>query len=305
MTAVAADASTVLGVEATEETVTLRGVDLHYVRAGRGPAVVLLHGFPATWFGWRDVLADLAADHTVIAPDLRGIGVERPPTSGFDKATMAADLAALLDHLDVDRAAIVGHDIGALVALAFARRHPARTTHLAFLDQGVPGRGLLEFALDLREPGRGFWHFAFHMADRLPELLIADREDTYFSLFWDDQAVHPATITADERSATVAAYRRPGALAAGLGWYRALRVDAEEFARDAPRLGVPVLALGGDHAAADLPVTSLPPFADDVRGGVVADCGHWVHLEQPAEFLRRLRELLARRAPTATTGGRS
>jgi len=269
------------------------GVRLHYVIGGRGPAVALLHGFPQTWFSWRKVMPELARDHTVVAVDLRGAGRSSVPRSGYDKDTLAADVHALLRGLGLARgASVVGHDLGAWTAYAYAREHRGEVRRLAFLEAGLPGLGL-ERSLDFSTPRRGIWHLAFFQQPGVPERLIRGRERYFITEFLQPRRAERGAFDARALEHYVGAYTPPARLHAALEQYRALYRDAAaNRAKTGPKLTMPVLALGGERAAGGGPLVTMRRVAADVRGGVVPDAGHWLAEEQPEEMAGRLRDFL-------------
>lgn len=257
------------------------GVNIHFARAGAGDAVVLLHGWPQTWYAWRKIIPSLARRYTVIAPDLRGLGDSSRPLEGYDKKTIAADIWKLTrEHLGLDRFFLVGHDWGGPVAYALAASHPEAVRRLAMLDTGVPGDGSGTFS----QHGRR-WHHAFHQTADLPEALIAGREAIYYGWFWQHYGHVPGAIGPDDTREFLRTYTQPGTARTGLAYYRAIDRDVRDntATRERFKLPMPVLALGGGKAFGRGPETleSLERVAVDVRGGVVEDCGHWMAEEKP------------------------
>jgi len=252
---------------------------LHYVIGGQGPPVVLLHGFPETWYAWRRVMPMLAARHTVIAPDLRGVGCSSVEPAGYDKQTMAADVHRLVTGLGFERVGLVGHDLGGMVAFAYAHRHPGAVSHLVVSGAVLPGFGL-ERLLDFTRPGQGLPHLVFFMQRELPERLISGREREFLARFVGG----PETVGREAFDEYVAAYSRPGRLPAALGQYRTLYQDAADNRRGlvAP-LPMPVLALGGEQAGTGT-AASLRRVALDVQEVTVPGAGHYLPEEAPAEF---------------------
>lgn len=275
----------------------VNGVRLHYRIAGDGPLVVLLHGWPQTGYCWRHVTGPLAERYTVLAPDLRGYGLSDKPRDGYDKRTMAADVRALAEHLGFARYAVVGHDRGARVAHRLALDAPERVERLAVLDI-VPTREMWRHFDMTTGIARGTWHWTFHLQPDLPELLAGADVRGYLGWFFTHWSVHRDAVfeAADEY---VAAFSAPGALRAGFDDYRAsFPDDARDDDADAEagrRLPMPVLAVWGDAGLANtLPVLEIwRRYADDVRGGPVADCGHFLAEERPAALLDRLLPFLA------------
>ena len=270
----------------------LSQIAMHYVSAGTGDAVVLVHGWPSTWYEWRHVVPLIGAGYRVIAPDLRGLGDSSRPLDGYDKKTLAADLWELLSGtLGLTRWHLVGHDWGGPTAFALAAAHPEAIRTLTILDVTLPGIGP-----DISQGGKR-WHHAFHMTPDLPEALVAGRERAYLTWFyesfsWQRGAFGPADI--DEYLRT---YTQPGALRAGFAFYRNIPRDAADnraLQESGLRLKMPVLAIGGGRAEArgrgTEPAESLKIVADNVTGAVIADCGHFIPEEKPAELAKHLLE---------------
>lgn len=263
---------------------------VHYVTAGHGPPLVLLHGWPQTCYAWRKVIPRLARRHRVIAPDLRGLGDSSRPQDGFDKRTVARDVAGLLQqHLGIDEAYVVGHDWGGPVAFALAAFHPGLVRRLVMLDAAVPGDGSGTFS----QHGRR-WHHAFHQTPELPEQLIAGREDIYYGWFYEHYGYVEGAISAEDAAEYLRTYANAETARTGLAYYRTIDSDIAtngEYLQD-HRLAMPVLAIGGARAfgRGDETLASLRRVGTDVSGGVIEDCGHWIPEEQPdriaAEMLR-------------------
>ncbi len=274
-------------------TESVNGVRLHYVIAGRGPPVVLFHGFPQTWYSWRKVIPVLAREHTVVAVDLRGTGRSSVPRSGYDKDTMAADVHALVRRLRLGgRVSLVGHDLGAWVAYAYARRYREEVRRLAFLEAALPGFGLEEL-LDFSRPDRGVWHLAFFRQPDVPERLLEGRERYFVDWFIAPRRAARGAFSARSMEVYTRAYARPGRMGAALEQYRALYRDAAaNRAGSRPPIDVPVLALGGERASGRRPLESMRRVATRVSGGVLPDAGHWLMEERPAETSERLRRFL-------------
>jgi haloacetate dehalogenase len=257
--------------------------------------VVLLHGWPQTWYCWRKLIAPLAGGHTVVAPDLRGYGLSDKPPAGYDKRTMATDVRALARHLGHERVALLaGHDRGARVAHRWALDHPGEVERLAVLDV-VPTREMFRRAD--ASVARGYWHWLFHLQPDLPELLVGGNVEGYLGWFFERwTANRPAVEEAVPEY--VRAFSAPGALRAGFDDYRATfpdDLDADEASAAAgQRLPMPLLVLWG---AAGLP-SRLPvldiwrAYADDVRGQAIADCGHFLPEERPEEVTEHLLRFL-------------
>jgi haloacetate dehalogenase len=276
-------------------TAPANGIRLHYALEGSGPLVVLLHGWPQTWYCWRKLIPALAARHTVLAPDLRGYGLSDKPASGYDKRTMAADVRVLVDHLGLGPVALlVGHDRGARVAHRWALDHPDEVGRLAVLDV-VPTREM--FRRVDAGVARVYWHWLFHLQADLPELLVGGNIEAYLRWFFERwTANRPAVEEAVPEY--VRAFQAPGALRAAFDDYRATFPDDLEAddasAAAGQRLRMPVLALWGDTGLPSrLPVLDIwRGYADDVAGQAIADCGHFLPEERPAEVADQLLRFL-------------
>lgn len=268
-------------------------VKLHYVVAGRGFPVVLLHGWPHTWYAWRHVIARLADRYMLIAPDLRGLGDSSRPMDGYDKKTMAGDIWRLVaETLGHKRFFLVGHDWGGPTAFALAAAHPEAVLRLAILDVVIPGDGG-----DFSQGGRR-WHHGFHATPDLPEALTQGRERLYLSWFYQTFSARPDAITEADIDEYLRTYTQPGAMRAGFGLYRALARDAEdnrERIASGGKLPMPVLAVGGavGRGRGAEPEESLRRVAKNVRGVVVPDCGHMIPEEKPAVVAQLLSEFFA------------
>jgi len=268
----------------------LGDVRLHYVTAGAGFPVVLLHGWPQSWYEWRHIIPGLAERHRVIAPDLRGLGDSSRPAEGYDKKTVGNDIWRLVNGaLGISEFFLVGHDWGGPTAYAVAAAHPDAVRRLAILDVSIPGDG----SPNISQGGRR-WHHAFHQTMDLPEALVAGREEIYLGWFYRNYGHRPDAILEADIAEYLRTYRQPGALRAGFSYYRNIPRDIADNAAIAEKfkLPMPVLALGGDSGwgRGMEVVRSLERMATDVRGGVIRNSGHWIPEEQPAELLRRLLE---------------
>jgi pimeloyl-ACP methyl ester carboxylesterase len=264
-------------------------VTLHYVTAGQGIPVLLVHGFPQTWYSWRKVVPHLTdRGLQCIVPDLRGMGDSTRPSAGYDKKTLATDLSALMDHLGVDRFAAVGHDWGGTVAFSLAAQHPAAVTCLGVVDVAIPGDGQAH----LGQGGRR-WHHTFLQTPDLPEALIVGREEVFMRWFFENYGHHQRVIDEDAVQEYLRTYRTPGGMRAGFALYRAITQDiADNSAR--AKLSVPAIAIGGGtgwgrgHEVED----SLRRMVTDVTGLVLETCGHWVPEEKPIELATILADFI-------------
>jgi pimeloyl-ACP methyl ester carboxylesterase len=277
---------------AEHRTATVGGVRLHHVVAGAGEPVLLIHGFPQTWHQWRPVIPALAQRFTVIAPDYRGAGHSERPASGYDKHTMMEDLRALVASLGFSRVHVVGHDIGAMIAYRYAAVHPDEVASLVLIDAPVPGTPAMA---EVRANPRA-WHVAFHSARDVAEMLVAGREREYLLPFFASRLVDPTAIPPDELEVYVAAYSAPGAMRAGFESYRAWpqdEADNAEYLRTPLPMPVLGIAAGGSTAGPSMR-TMIDDIAADGSFVLVADSGHWICSEQPAELTDLIRNHLER-----------
>lgn len=270
----------------------LEHVLMHYVEAGSGTPVLLLHGWPQTWYEWRHVIPQLSSRFRVIAPDLRGLGDTSRPSRGYDKRTVAADLWQLMhDHLGLDSFHVVGHDWGGPTAYALAASHRDAVLRLAILDVVIPGDGGEGFS----QGGRR-WHHAFHMTPDLPEALTHGRERIFLGWFYRTFAYRPDAIGEADLTEYLRTYTQPGAMRAGFEYYRALPQDSADNREAIGRgkLGIPTLAMGGAKAwgRGSEVAESLRRVAIDVQEDIVPDCGHFIPEEQAGHVAGRLLEFL-------------
>jgi len=271
------------------ENVQAKDATIHVRVGGKGPAVVLLHGYGETGDMWSPMAADLARDHTVIVPDLRGLGLSSKPEGGYDKKTQAGDVVAVLDKLNVKQADLVTHDIGNMVGYAFAVQHPERVRRFVLIDAPLPGVGPWEEIL--KNPL--LWHFRFGGPDM--ERLVAGRERIYLDRFWNEFSATPARFTEASREHYAKLYAMPGAMHSGFAQFAAFDQDAKDnqaFLVQRGKLKMPVLALGGSGSFGPMMATVMRFAADDVREGVVPDSGHWIMEENPAATIKLVREFL-------------
>jgi pimeloyl-ACP methyl ester carboxylesterase len=269
-------------------TAEVDGVKLHYLTAGSGPAVVLLHGYAETSRMWRPLIPRLAERFTVVAPDLPGIGDSAIPTSGLDMKTSAVRMHALVRSLGIAKARVVGHDIGLMVAYAYAAQFPAETEKLALLDAFLPGVAGWEAIYD----NPGIWHFRFN--GPTPEKLVEGRERIYFEHFWNDFAADKnRSIPEADRQAYAAAYSRPGRMRAGWAYFVSFPQAARDFAVLAKtKLTMPVLSVGGEKANGAALGDQARLVATDVTVVVLKNTGHWIMEENAAESTATLLKFL-------------
>jgi pimeloyl-ACP methyl ester carboxylesterase/quercetin dioxygenase-like cupin family protein len=267
------------------QEIAANGATLHVRIGGQGPAVVLLHGYGETGDMWAPLAADLARDHRVIVPDLRGLGLSSRPAGGYDKKTQAGDIAGVLDALEIDRVDLVTHDIGNMVGFAFAAQHPERVTGFVIMDAPVPGVGPWEEVL--KNPL--LWHFHFGGPDA--ERLVAGRERIYLDRFWNEFSADPRKFGEGSRRHYAELYARPGAMHAGFAQFAAFDQDAVDnraFLAHG-RLTIPVLAVGGEKSFGSMQAFIMRFAADDVTEAVIADSGHWLMEEQPSATVAAVR----------------
>ena len=268
--------------------IAANGTKLYVRVGGRGPAVVLLHGYGETGDMWVPLAKDLARDHTVVIPDLRGMGLSAKPAGGYDKKTQAGDVARILDALKLERAALVTHDIGNMVGYAFAAQYRNRVTCFVVIDAPLPGVGPWEEIL--KNPL--LWHFRFGDPDM--ERLVAGRERIYLDRFWNEFSAAPKRFSEAARRHYAKLYARPGAMRAGFAQFAAFDQDAVDNRAfvAAGKLDVPVLALGGEKSFGTTMAAVMRFAASDVEEGVVPDSGHWIMEENPKATIALVRGFL-------------
>lgn len=272
----------------TQEIAT-NGATIHVRVGGQGPAVVLLHGYGETGDMWAPMAADLARDHTVVVPDLRGLGLSSKPASGFDKKTQAGDVAGVLDALKIEGADLVTHDIGNMVGFAFAAQHPQRVGRFALIDAPVPGIGPWEEIL--KNPL--LWHFRFGGPDM--ERLVAGRERIYLDRFWNEFSATPARFTEASREHYAKLYALPGAMHSGFAQFAAFDQDAIDnraYLAAGGKLTMPVLAIGGEKSFGTGMATIMRAAATNVTEGVIPGSGHWIMEENPSATVTMVRAFL-------------
>ncbi|WP_203840299.1 alpha/beta fold hydrolase [Winogradskya humida] len=279
----------------TSRIVEVNGLRLHAVTGGEGPPLLLIGGWPQTWYAWREVMPALAREHTVVAVDSRGSGLSDKPDDGYDAGTLAADLVALMAALGHDRFDVVGHDIGMWTGYALAADHPERVGRLAVVDAIIPGVTPTPPFFSPASVSQRFWHFGFNrLADHLGEELVRGRERLFFGYQFTQKAATPETIPPYAVDVYVdAIVADPRGLRASFAYYRALdETTAQNEQRMKTRLTLPVLAVGGALYTGASAAATMRLAADDVTEVVLDDCGHYVAEEQPAQFTRILEDFL-------------
>ncbi len=270
----------------------LNGVSLHYLQAGQGDTspVVLLHGYAETSHMWRPLMPQLAANHVVIAPDLRGAGQSSKPEGGYDKKTLAQDIHALVKSLGYPKVKIVGHDIGLMVAYAYAAQYPDEVDSIVLMDAFLPGVGDWTHVWLLRD----LWHFHFH--GETPLKLVDGRERIYFEHFWNDFAAdRNRSVPEADRQFYAGEYARPGGMRAGFEYFKAFEQDAKDFAGFARTpLHMPMLVLSGEKAGGQFLIDQAELVDTNVEGVLVKGSGHWLMEEAPEQTIPALVAFLDR-----------
>jgi pimeloyl-ACP methyl ester carboxylesterase len=269
------------------QEIDVPGARLHVRVGGAGPAVVLLHGFGDTGDMWAPLANELARTHRVVVPDLRGMGLSSHPEGGYDKKTQAADIRAVLERLGIDQADVVGHDIGTMVAYAYAARYPDKTTRLVVMDAPVPG--IPPWEQIVRLPA--LWHFDFGGPDA--ERLVAGRERIYLDRFWNEFAGDPAKVDEGTRAYYAKLYAQPGAMRSAFAQFRSIRTDSVDNAEAVKtKLTMPVLAIGGEKSFGANEALVMRHAATNVTELVVPGSGHWLMEEAPDVTIRAVRDFL-------------
>jgi pimeloyl-ACP methyl ester carboxylesterase len=268
----------------------VNGVKLHYLIAGKGDPILLLHGYAETSRMWLPLIAKLAGNHTVIAPDLRGFGQSAAPAGGYTKKEMAQDIHALMVKLGYPKVRLVGHDIGLMVAYAYAAQYPSEVDRIVLMDAFLPGVGDWTHVWLLRD----LWHFHFY--GKTPLALVTGRERVYLEHFWNDFAADPKkSLPETDRKFYANEYARPGHMAAGMEVFRAFEKDAADFAGFAKTpLPMPMLVLSGEKAGGNFLIEQGKLVDNNVEGVIVKGSGHWLMEEAPDQVIPKLVEFLNR-----------
>ncbi|MFS2134515.1 alpha/beta fold hydrolase [Duganella sp. Dugasp56] len=269
----------------------INGVRIHYLSAGKGDPVILLHGYTESSHMWLPLIAQLSKDHLVIAPDLRGFGQSGLPQGPYTKSVMAQDVHALAASLGIKSAKVVGHDIGLMVAYAYAAQYPQEVNKIVLMDAFLPGVGNWKDVWLLRD----LWHFHFY--GETPLALVKGRERTYFEHFWNDFAADKTkSLSEADRKFYTAEYAQPGHMRAGFEVFRAFSTDAEEFAQYMKTpLTMPMLVLAGEKASGEFLIQQARLVDTNVEGVVVKNSGHWLMEEATAEVVPKLVQFLSGR----------
>ncbi|WP_421741585.1 alpha/beta fold hydrolase [Cellulomonas sp.] len=276
----------------TSRLIDANGIRQHAVIGGHGPALLLVHGWPESWYAWRHVMPELAKDYTVVAVDQRGIGLTDKPEDGYDSATLAGDLAALMSELGHDRFAVVGHDTGLVISYALAADYPDRVDRVALAE--VPGPPTPDHSPPLftpRQVNDKLWHIAFNRAGEIAVQLVEGREAVFFGY---EFAVQGGQVPDAAIDYYVTGLSAPGVLRGSFGFYRAWdETMAQNGARAARKLTMPVLGIGGEASWGATVAGALSAVAEDVETFVVPGTGHWVAEAAPEALLGALSSFLA------------
>lgn len=266
----------------------VNGVRLHYLSAGKGDAIILLHGYTQSSHMWLPLIAELSKDHLVIAPDLRGFGQSATPAGPYTKSVMAQDVHALAVSLGIKSAKVVGHDIGLMVAYAYAAQYPSEVGKIALLDAFLPGVGNWKDVWLLRD----LWHFHFY--GETPLALVKGRERTYFEHFWNDFAADKRkSLSEADRKFYTREYAQPDHMRAGFEVFRAFEKDAAEFAVYARTpLAIPMLVLTGEKASGNVLIDQARLVDSQVEGVIIKGKGHWLMEEATSEVVPKLVQFL-------------
>jgi pimeloyl-ACP methyl ester carboxylesterase len=273
----------------TTKTIATNGAELYVRIGGTGPAALLLHGYGETGDMWAPLAPVLAKDHTVIVPDLRGMGLSSRPAGGYDKKTQGQDIAGLLDALKIGRADLVTHDIGNMVGYAFAAQHQDRVAKFVIIDAPLPGIGPWDDIIR----SHALWHFSFYGPDA--ERLVAGRERIYLDRFWNEFSADPRNFGEAARQHYAKLYAQPGAMHAGFEQFKAFDQDAIDNKAFVAKgmLTMPVLAVGGEKSFGPTMATVMRFVASNVTEGIVPNSGHWVMEENPAATIKLISGFLS------------
>jgi pimeloyl-ACP methyl ester carboxylesterase len=281
-----------LGLGFRSEYAEVNGMKLHYVEGGEGRrTVVLIPGWPQTWYAWRKVMPELAKTYHVVAVDIRGMGDSSRPDGGYDTETAASDISALMSRLGVSRYSVVGHDVGMWIALPLAARHGQAIDRLVMTEATIPGVTPTPPMLLPPEMNAGMAQHMFNQLRDLPEFLVAGREAAYLRWVVEHLAYRPDRVAVDEY---VRAYSVPGAMKAGFEYYRAIPLTMQQNQElKKQKLTMPVLAIGGVLGAGAKTIETMELVSDNVEGEVIDECGHYVPEECPGRFLELVKAFLA------------
>jgi pimeloyl-ACP methyl ester carboxylesterase len=271
----------------TQEKVAANGTNINVYKGGSGQPLLLIHGYAQSALMWTPAMNALKNQYTIIVPDLRGAGLSDAPESGYDKVNMAQDMKAVLDHYHISKARVVGHDIGLMVAYAFAAKYPEMTEKLVVMDAFIPGVG----AGDTIYNSPQIWHFRFN--GPYPEKLVSGRENIFFDSLWEGFSARAHSFPDDHKKYYLSQYSRPGRMHAGFSYFQTMPQDAKDNKELAKtKLTMPVLSLGGEKSLGGPLGESMKVVSDSVTIKVVPNCGHWMLEECPKETLETLKNFL-------------
>ena len=270
------------------DNILTNGVQIYVRVGGEGPAVVLLHGYGETGDMWSPLAIRLVRNHTVIVPDLRGLGPSSRPAGGYDKKTQAADLAGVLDALKIEKVDLVTHDIGNMVGYAFAAQYPGRVGKFVLIDAPLPGIGPWDDIIR----SHALWHFSFYGPDA--ERLVKGRERIYLDRFWNEFSADPKKFDEASRKHYAKLYAEAGAMHAGFEQFKAFDQDAMDNKAFVGKgmLTMPILAVGGEKSFGPMMATVMRAAATNVQGAIVPNSGHWLMEENPAATIKLVEDFL-------------
>ncbi|MDE1192703.1 MAG: alpha/beta hydrolase [Arachidicoccus sp.] len=274
---------------------TVENVRIHYVKAGTGSPILLLHGFPETIYTWRYIIPELSKKHTVIAIDLPGIGQSGPSQAGYDQKTIASLLHNFMVKLGYEQTAILAHDLGVEMAYGYASAYSESVTKVVFLDVPIATEQMEKLPI-LSEDQHVFWWFAFHNVKDLPEDLVKGKEYIYLNWFFQHDTYNREPFSKNNVEVYAKSYAKPGIFHAAMEYYRAflqnIKLNKENTKK---KLLMPVLALGGDKSFGMNTLYSFQQLATNIKGGSIENCGHFIQEEQPQKLLDQLIPFLENR----------
>lgn len=280
-----------LGLGFKSEYADVNAIKMHYVSGGQGPTLVLIPGWPQTWYAWRKLMPELAKTHRVIAIDTRGMGGSSRPESGYDTETVASDISALMRKLGVDRYSVIGHDVGMWIAYPLAAKQGQSIDRLIVSEALIPGVTPTPPMLLPPQQNAGLTQFMFNQLRDLPEFLVAGREAAYVRWVVEHLAYRPDRVAVDEYAR---AYSVPGAMKAGFEYYRAIPLTMQQNQKlKQEKLTMPVLAIGGVLGAGQTTIETMKLVSGNVKGVVIEQCGHYTPEECPDRFLELVKDFLA------------
>jgi pimeloyl-ACP methyl ester carboxylesterase len=276
------------GINASSAYAEVNGIRLHYVTSGHGDAVVLLHGWPESWYAWRKIIPILADHYTVIAPDMRGYGDSERPVSGYDKRTVAEDIHQLVKSLGYDHIFLVGQDMGGPVGYAYAAAYPDEVKRFVFIESAIPGFGF-EAAMDVAKGGS--WHIGFNMARDIAEALVDGKERIYLEYFYKRGTLYPESLTHADVDEYLRTYKA-GAMHASFEYYRTLLDEGKKNRLAHQKLRMPVLAIGAEQGFGDFARESISQVSSNVESVIIKDAKHFVAQDQPVAVTKAILDFL-------------